>query len=111
VGPHDNGVGAGEQVIIVYVGENGPTEVARHLRAAPGSLRIDEPRFRSTLSGALDREPGPRTVPERDFLALGDEARLWLIEAAPGGASSWSAVGRRRVGTLAGRQCLESGSE
>jgi hypothetical protein len=77
-----HGVGAGEQVIIVHVGADGPVEVARHLRAEPGSPRIDDTHFRSTPAGALDREPRPRTVPERDFLALGDGARLWLTEAA-----------------------------
>jgi transposase len=82
-----HGVGDGEQVIIVHVGARGPVEVARHGRATPGSPKIDETHFRTAPAGALDREPRPRSVPERDFLALGGGARLWLIEAGAAGAT------------------------
>jgi hypothetical protein len=80
-------VGASEQVIIVHVGDDGPIEVARHHRAEPGRPSIDQTHFRATPSGALDRKPHPRTAPERDFLALGDGARLWLTEAAAAGTT------------------------
>ena len=86
-----HGQGADEQVIIVHVGASGPVEVARHGRATPGSPKIDDAHFRSAPAGALERRPRPRTQPEMDFLALGDGAHLWLIEAAAAGA------GRMRV--------------
>ena len=81
-----HGVGAGEQVIIVHVGQAGPVEVARHGRATPGSPRLDDAHFPPVPAG-LDRAPKPRTAAEVEFLALGDGARLWLTEAAAAGAA------------------------
>jgi hypothetical protein len=81
-----HGVGTAERIVIVHVGAGGPVEVARHRRATPGSPEVDETHFRDPApAGALERQPKPRTVPERDFLALGDGARLWLTEAAAAG--------------------------
>ncbi len=80
------GVGAGEQVVIVHVGADGPVEVARHLRATPGSPRLDDAHFPLAPAG-LDRVPRARTAAESEFLALGAGARLWLIEAAAAGTS------------------------
>ena len=85
-----HGVGTGEQVIIVHVGDGGPVEVARHGRATPGSPRLDDAHFPPAPAG-LDRAPRPRTAAESEFLALGDGARLWLTEAAAAG------TGRMRV--------------
>jgi hypothetical protein len=84
------GVGASEQVVIVHVGDGGPVEVARHLRATPGSPQLDDAHFPPAPAG-LDRVPRPRTAAEAEFLALGNGARLWLTEAAAAGA------GRMRV--------------
>lgn len=81
-----HGIGASEQVIIVHVGDNGPVEVARHLRATPGSPKLDDTHFPPAPAG-LDRTPKPRTAAEVEFLALGDGARLWLTEAAAAGTS------------------------
>jgi len=81
-----HGVGDAERIIVVHVGRVGPVEVARHRRATPGSPQVDDTHFRDPApAGALHREPKPRNVPERDFLALGDGARLWLTEAATAG--------------------------
>jgi hypothetical protein len=82
-----HGLGAGEQVIIVHVGQAGPVEVARHGRATPGSPKIEDAHFPPAPAGALNREPKARSVPEREFLALGDGARLWLTEAAAAGTT------------------------
>jgi hypothetical protein len=82
-----HGVGAGEQVVIVHVGDAGPVEVARHLRATPGSPRLDDTHFPPAPAGALNRAPRARTAAESEFLALGDGARLWLTEAAAAGTS------------------------
>lgn len=81
------GVGAGEEVIIVHLGEHGPVEVARHQRATPGSPRIDDEHFPPQPPGALERKPLARNAAEAQFLALGEGARLWLTEAAAAGTT------------------------
>ena len=78
-----HGVGDAEQVIIIHQSRQGPVEVARHLRAAPGSPRIDDDHF----GGPPTKRPGqytirPRTEAEQAFLAIGDGAQVWLSEAA-----------------------------
>ena len=84
-----HGLGAGEQVIIIHLDpQRGPVEVARHLRALPGTPRIDDDHF----GGPVDKLPGeytirPRTEAEAEFLAIGDGARVWLGEAAAAGTS------------------------
>jgi transposase len=82
-----HGRGESERVVIVHVGETGPVEVARWARATPGSPRIDDAHFPPAPAGALGRAPKPRTDAEREFLALGDGARLWLTEAAAAGST------------------------
>jgi transposase len=82
-----HGVGEGEQVVIVHVGPDGPVEVARHHRAAPGSPRLVEEHFPPAPAGALERSPRARTTAEADFLALGEGASTWLIEAAAAGTT------------------------
>ena len=52
-----HGVGEGEQVIIVTHGSDGPVEVARHLRARPGSPAIND-----ALSPTISRR-SPATTP------------------------------------------------
>ena len=80
------GVGAGEQVVIVHVGDDGPLEVARHRRATPGSPRLDDAHFPPAPAG-LDRAPRAHTAAEVEFLALGQGAHLWLTEAAAAGTA------------------------
>ena len=58
------GVGADEQVVIVHVGDAGPVEVARHLRATPGSPQLDDAHFPPAPAGALNRAPKARTAAE-----------------------------------------------
>lgn len=73
-----HGVGEGEQVIIVHIGEQGPLEVARHHRATPGSPRINDAHFPPRPAGPLERRPRARNAAESEFLDLGEGARLWL---------------------------------
>ncbi len=81
-----HGTGSDEEVIVVHHGRQGPVEVTRHLRATPGSPRICDDHF----GGPASKQPGqypvrPRNVAEREFLAIGDGARVWLGEAAAAG--------------------------
>ena len=84
-----HGLGAAEQVIIVHVDpQRGPIEVARHLRAIPGSPRIDDSHFDQPLAKLPGQYPiRPRTDAEEAFLAIGDGAHVWLAEAAAAGTS------------------------
>ena len=81
-----HGVGSGEQIIIVAHGTDGPLEVARHRRARPGSPAIDDDHFpdhQPKIPG--EYTPRPRSKAEAEFLAIGDGARTWLLEAAAAG--------------------------
>ena len=76
-----------EQVVIVHVGDAGPVEVARHERTTPGCPRVGDAHFPPQPEGPLGRTPRAKTVAEQQFLALGEGAGLWLIEAAAAGCS------------------------
>lgn len=80
-----HGAGPGEQIVIVHLGDAGPVEVARHGRATPGSPQLDDAHFPPAPAGALGRSPKARTTAEEAFLALGEGAALWLVEAAAAG--------------------------
>lgn len=83
-----HGIGVGEQVIIVHHGAGGPVEVARHGRARPGSPSINDahfPRHQPKIPG--EYTPRPRSKAEAEFLAIGDGARTWLLEAAAAGTA------------------------
>ena len=81
-----HGAGSQEQVVVVHHGAQGPVEVARHRRATPGSPQINDDHF----GGPSTKHPGqyrvrPRSQAEREFLAIGDGAHVWLAEAAAAG--------------------------
>jgi len=83
-----HGLGAGEQVIVVHVGIDGPVEVARHLRARPGSPQIDDAHF----PDHREKVPGEYTIKARsaaeaEFLGIGAGAHAWLLEAAAAGTA------------------------
>jgi hypothetical protein len=77
----------GDQVVITHVGKGGPVEVARHERTTPGSPRVDDAHFPPPPAGALSRTPKAKTAAEAQFLALGEGAALWLLEAAAAGCA------------------------
>ncbi len=81
------GVGDGEQVVIVHLSDDGPVEVARHHRATPGSPRLIDAHFPARPEGPLDRRPRAKNAAESEFLDLGEGARLWLVEAAAAGTT------------------------
>ena len=82
-----HGQGAGEQVVITHVGPDGPVEVARHLRAAPGTPKLNDAHFPPAPTGALERQPRAKSTAEAEFLGIGEGARLWLVEAGAAGAT------------------------
>lgn len=82
-----HGAGDGEQVVITRIGEQGPVEVARHHRAVPGTPRLVDEHFPPAPAGAVDRAPRARTTAEAEFLALGEGAATWLVEAAAAGTT------------------------
>jgi transposase len=82
-----HGRGESERVVIVHVDDTGPVEVARHSRATPGSPQLDDDHFPPAPAGAHNRAPKPKTAADKEFLALGDGARLWLTEAAAAGST------------------------
>ena len=76
----------GDELVVTAVGEQGPAEVARHPRSAPGRPMISDEHYppRTNIDG--DRVPKATSVEEAAFLALGPGAAAWLVEAAAAGA-------------------------
>ena len=90
----------GEDVILVHVGPQGLTEVARHLRTTPGNPRLDDAHFPARESDPLQRTPRARNGAEAEFLKLGPGASAWLVEAGEAGATRVRAK-MARAGSLA----------
>lgn len=77
----------GDEIVATHVAASGATEVARHQRSTPGSPMIDDSHYPPRPDGPLDRKPKATNSAETEFLALGEGARLWLVEAAASGAA------------------------
>jgi hypothetical protein len=77
----------GDEIVATHVSPAGAVEVARHQRSTPGTPRIDDSHYPPRPPGALAREPKAGNVAESEFLALGEGARLWLVEAAAAGTA------------------------
>jgi hypothetical protein len=78
---------AGDELVVTHVGGDGPAEVARHKRSTPGRPSITDEHYPPRPPGALARVPRARTGQESAFLAIGDGAKQWLVEAAAAGAN------------------------
>jgi transposase len=76
----------GDELIVTAVGEQGPTEVARHQRSAPGTPSIKDEHYPPREDKTLERVPKATSAEEAAFLALGPGAASWLVEAAAAGA-------------------------
>ena len=74
-------VAVNEVIIVAGVG-SAATEVARHPRKAPGQASILDEHYPSHLRDPLARVPKATKASEAAFLALGDGAALYLVEAA-----------------------------
>jgi hypothetical protein len=82
---------AGEQLIVTVVDADGAHEIARHRRGQRGRPQLLEEHYptkhpsRQPVPG--QRTPHPANAAEAAFLAIGDGARAWLVEAAAAGTS------------------------
>ena len=79
----------GEELVIVAMTPTGTTEIARHVLSTPGNPRIVDAHYPHHPGGNHPR-PRPRSQAEAAFLAIGDGAHAWLVEA---GATGTSRVG------------------
>lgn len=77
----------GDQIVVTHCAVSGPVEVARHRRSTPGNPMIDDAHYPPRPAGPLARAPKPTSAAEVEFLALGEGAHLWLVEAASSGTS------------------------
>lgn len=79
----------GDELVIVGREESGLREIFRHELSVPGKPRIldehypDHPNGR----GTLQPKPRPQSETERNFLALGEGAEIWLTTAAASGVT------------------------
>ena len=74
-----------EEVVIVAGEGSGATEVARHRLIRAGQASIVDAHYPSRRRDPLRRGPRPTKPSEAAFLALGDGAKLYLVEAAAAG--------------------------
>ena len=58
-----------------------------HRPPTPGTPRIDDAHYPPRPAGPLNRQPKAVNRAEAEFLAVGEGARLWLIEAAAAGTA------------------------
>ena len=73
--------------MVIVAGEgSGATEVARHDLLGAGGASIDDAHYREHPADPLHRQPRAKRPSEAAFLALGEGAKLYLVEAAACGA-------------------------
>ena len=77
----------GDEIVAVHVSATGPVEVARHRRSTPGTPVICDDHYPPRPPGALARQPRATSAAEAEFLAIGQGAHTWLVEAAAAGTS------------------------
>jgi hypothetical protein len=82
---------AGDELVVTVVEVDGPREITRHQRGQRGRPQIRDEHYpahhpgRRTVPG--DRTPRAGNPAEAAFLAIGDGAKAWLVEAAAAGAA------------------------
>lgn len=74
-----------DEIVIVAGEGSGATEVARHPRLGPGQASICDDHYPARSRDPLHRQPRPTKPSEAAFLALGEGAKLYLVEAAAAG--------------------------
>jgi hypothetical protein len=82
---------SGDELVVTVIDPGGPVEIARHQRGQRGRPQIRDEHYplahpgRRALPG--DRTPRAGNPAEAAFLAIGDGAAAWLVEAAAAGAA------------------------
>jgi hypothetical protein len=76
---------ASDEVVITSGGPDGAVEIARHPHLGPGQASIRDEHYPPRRDPA-DRQPRPTNPAEAALLALGEGARMRLVEAAAVGA-------------------------
>jgi transposase len=99
----------GDEIIICHLSARGPVEVARHRRSTPGHPMICDEHYPPRPTGPLGRQPKANNAAEEAFLAIGEGARLWLLEAASAGTSRIKVKMRQAVelARLHGHECVD----
>jgi hypothetical protein len=89
----------GDELAVVAMTATGAVEIARHTLSTPGNPRVLDEHYPNHPGGNGPRPPRPRarTKDEAAFLAIGDGAHDWLVEAAATGASRVRAKMARAV--------------
>lgn len=77
---------SGDELVIVDASPRGAREVARHALTTPGNPRIEPAHYPERTIDPLHPRPRPQTEDERAFVAIGEGAHQWLVEAAATGA-------------------------
>jgi transposase len=89
----------GDELAVVAMSVGGTVEIARHALSTPGNPRIVDEHYPHHPGGNGPRPPRPRarTKAEAQFLAIGEGAHDWLVEAAAAGAARVRAKMARAV--------------
>jgi transposase len=77
---------AGAELIVVDASPRGAREVARHKLTTPGNPSIDPIHYPERTTDPLNPRPRPKSPEEAAFVAIGEGAHQWLVEAAAAGA-------------------------
>jgi transposase len=82
---------AGDELVVTTIEAEGPREIARHARGQRGRPQIRDDHYPAEHPGKRsvpgDRTPKAGNPAEEAFLAIGDGAKAWLVEAAATGTS------------------------
>jgi hypothetical protein len=82
---------SGDELVVTVIDVEGPREIARHPRGQRGCPQIRDEHYPATHPGRRavpgDRTPKAANPAEAAFLAIGEGAAAWLVEAAAAGAS------------------------
>ncbi len=77
----------GDEIVAVHVSAGGALEVVWHRCSTPGTPVIDDAHYPPRPDRALARSPKATSAAEAEFLAIGEGARTWLVEAAVAGTA------------------------
>lgn len=82
---------AGDELIVTVMSDTGPVEIARHLRGQRGRPQLLDEHYPadhpSQRPAPGERTPRASNPAEAAFLAIGEGAQAWLVEAAAAGTA------------------------